>query len=132
MDYGYAGTVWLLTELTAPADAKPGDVVTLKAHGAWLVCKEVCIPEEGDLSLPLTVSANPSPPYATVADKFAAARAKLPAPSPWPVHFSAGTDLDLFVAAPSLVRCASEGCDVLPPASGRDRRFRAPAHGLCR
>lgn len=102
MDYGYEGTVWLLTSVAAPADARPGDVVMLTAHGTWLVCKEVCIPEEGDLSLPLTVNAAPSAPYATIAEKFAAARAKLPAPSPWPVHFARSEHLDLFVAAPSL------------------------------
>ncbi len=82
MDYGYEGTVWLLTKVTAPADAKPGSMVTLTARGQWLVCKEVCIPEDGTLSLPLTISANPSAPYATVAEKFAAARARLPAPRP--------------------------------------------------
>ena len=31
MDYGYEGTLWLLTTLTVSADAKPGDTVTLKA-----------------------------------------------------------------------------------------------------
>ena len=33
MDYGYEGKLWLLTTLTAPADAKAGDTVTLKARG---------------------------------------------------------------------------------------------------
>lgn len=104
MDYGYEGKVWLLTKLTAPADAKPGHVVMLKAAASWLVCKEVCIPEHTELSLPLAVSAAPGPPYATVADKFTAARDRLPTPSPWPVHYAAGNALDLFVAAPSLTK----------------------------
>src|ERR1700742_76112 len=36
MDYGYEGTLWLLTTLTAPADAKPGETITLKAAASWL------------------------------------------------------------------------------------------------
>ena len=48
MDFGYEGKVWILTTLTAPADAKPGDTVTLKAAVSWLVCKEVCIPGRRD------------------------------------------------------------------------------------
>src|SRR5437868_1874827 len=49
MDYGYEGKPWILTTLTAPADARPGDAITLHAKGSWLVCKEVCVPEDRDL-----------------------------------------------------------------------------------
>ena len=104
MNYGYENNVWLLTTITAPADAKPGDIVTLKAAADWLVCKEVCIPEDTTLSLPLTVSADPTAPYATVKEQFDAARAKLPIVAPWPVTFHAGGTIDLFVASPSLAK----------------------------
>src|ERR1700749_2004532 len=77
MNYGYENKVWLLTTITAPADAKPGDVVTLKAAADWLVCKNICIPEDANLTLPLTVSSNPSPPYATVKEEFDGWRAKV-------------------------------------------------------
>ena len=53
MDFGYEGKVWLLSDVTAPADAAPGSTVTLSAKVAWLVCKEVCIPEETTLTLPI-------------------------------------------------------------------------------
>ncbi len=118
MDYGYEGTVWLLTKLTAPADARPGDVVNFKAHASWLVCKDVCIPEETELTLPLTVSASPSPAYATIADRFAAARNKLPAPSPWPVHYAATNGLDLFVASPSLANARPMDAAFFPASPG--------------
>jgi thiol:disulfide interchange protein DsbD len=128
MDYGYEGTVWLLTKVTAPADAKPGDTLTLTAKGQWLVCKEVCIPEDGPLSLPLTISGAPSAPYATVAEQFAAARAKLPAASPWPVHF-AKTDgaLDLFVAAPQLASAHPRDAQFFPLKPGEITGI-APQH----
>ncbi|HEX3945676.1 MAG TPA: thioredoxin family protein [Rhizomicrobium sp.] len=118
MNYGYEGKVWLLTRITAPRDAKPGDTVTLKATGSWLVCKEVCIPEDQPLSLPLTVSASPAPPYSTVAEQFAAARAKAPTASPWPVHYHLGDTLDLFVAAPALGKADVKDIAFFPLASG--------------
>ena len=117
MNYGYEGKVWLLTRITAPKAAKP-DTITLKATGSWLVCKEVCIPEDQPLSLALTVSASPSPPYSTVAEQFAAARAKVPAVSPWPVHYHLGDTLDLFVAAPALGKADVKDVAFFPLASG--------------
>ncbi|HEY1639006.1 MAG TPA: protein-disulfide reductase DsbD domain-containing protein, partial [Rhizomicrobium sp.] len=114
MNYGYEGKVWLLTKITAPSDAKPGDVVTLKATGSWLVCQEVCIPEDQPLSLPLTVSAHPSPPYATLADEFAAARAKIPAASPWPVRFRLSEKLDVFLASPPLAKAQLKDAAFFP------------------
>jgi len=56
MNYGYEDEVVLLSDLTPPADAKPGDY-TVKAKAEWLVCKDVCIPEKGDLDMVLAVAA---------------------------------------------------------------------------
>ena len=53
MDYGYEGTPWLLTTLTAPADAK--GPVTISAHASWLVCQQICMPEDATLTLSLPV-----------------------------------------------------------------------------
>ena len=54
MDYGYEGTPWLLTTLTAPADAKrAGD--PQGAHASWLVCQQICVPEDATLTLTLPV-----------------------------------------------------------------------------
>jgi len=102
MDYGYEGKVWLLSALTAPKDVKSG-VTTLKAAVDWLVCKEVCIPEDTTLSLPLAIGAASPAPYATTEEQFAAARAKMPVTSPWATRFNVmNQGLDLFVAAPNL------------------------------
>jgi len=117
MNYGYEGKVWLLTRLTAPKTAKPGDTVTLNATGSWLVCKEVCIPEDQTLSLPLTISASPAAPYATVKEQFDAARAKIPTPSPWPVRFHLGNTLDLFIASSTLASAALKEATFFPLAA---------------
>jgi len=118
MNYGYENKVWLLTTITAPADAKPGDIVTLKAAADWLVCKEVCIPEDAALTLPLTVSETPTAPYATVKEQFDAARAKLPIAAPWPTTFQAGDNLDLFIASPSLAKAQLKDAVFFPAEEG--------------
>jgi len=118
MNYGYEDKVWLLTTITAPADAKPGDIVTLKAAADWLVCKEVCIPEDTTLSLPLAVNADPTAPYATVKEQFDAARAKIPIAAPWPVTFRVGDTIDLFVASPSLARSQLKDAVFFPSEEG--------------
>ena len=115
MDYGYEGKAWLLSRITAPADAKPGDSVTLKAAASWLVCKEVCIPEDQTLSLPLKVGAPAGAPHAA---EFAAARALLPVPSPWPARYRLGGTLDLFLAATPLAAAHPQSADFFPVADG--------------
>jgi thiol:disulfide interchange protein DsbD len=105
MDYGYEGKPWLLVDLHVPADAKPGEQ-HLTAAVSWLVCREVCIPEEATLDLTLFVDPNAAPPDAVAADEFAAARAKLPAASPWPMRYANEGGLRLYLQAPALAKGA--------------------------
>jgi thiol:disulfide interchange protein/DsbC/DsbD-like thiol-disulfide interchange protein len=65
MNYGYEDEVVLLTELTPPASASAGPA-SIKAKAEWLVCKDICIPEKGELDLVVTVApgeAKPNPRY---------------------------------------------------------------------
>src|SRR6185312_14853988 len=96
MDYGYEGKPWLLVDIAVPKDAR-SEAVTLKAHASWLVCAEVCVPE--DAALP------PDP-------AFAAARAKLPVKSPWAMRTAA--PLDLFVEAPTLASAHPAKAEFFP------------------
>ena len=114
MDYGYEGTPWLLTTLTAPADAK--GPLTLSAHASWLVCQQICVPEDAILTLTLPVG--PQVPDPAVAKDFAAARALLPVASPWKVTYTLGNTLDLYVAAPALAATHPKTADFFPAASG--------------
>ncbi|MEI9992578.1 MAG: protein-disulfide reductase DsbD domain-containing protein [Rhizomicrobium sp.] len=115
MDYGYEGKAWILSTVTAPKDAKPGEVVTLKAAATWLVCKEVCIPEDATLTLPVTIGTPTASPNAA---GFAAARAKLPTPSPWATHYRLGDALDLFVAAKPLADAHPLHAEFFPLSDG--------------
>ncbi len=63
MNFGYEGETWLISDITLPPDfAKPS--VTLSGHVEWLVCNDVCIPEEGLLTLTLPVALPGTSPIA--------------------------------------------------------------------
>ena len=135
MDYGYEGRPWLLVDVTVPADAKPGASVTLRAAADWLVCKEICIPENATLTLPLSIVAARTAPDPQLAAQFAAARNLLPVASPWPVHFRLGHALDLFVGAPKLGSAQPTDVHFFPFAEGlvkgiAPQQWRVSADGL--
>jgi len=57
-NFGFEGEYVLLTELRTPADIEPGTTVTLTAAASWLVCEEICIPENAELDLVLTATSD--------------------------------------------------------------------------
>jgi len=131
MDYGYEGTVWLLTAVQAPANAKPGDQVTLNATGSWLVCREVCIPEDQNLSLTVNVAAQGAAD-AAVAEQFAAARAKLPQVSPWRAAYRAADDktLDIFLESTPVAAARPVKVDFFPLTEGMINGFAEQTFGV--
>jgi thiol:disulfide interchange protein DsbD len=103
MDYGYEKEVALLVDVTAPADAKAGDTVQLTTHAMWLVCADVCIPEDAEISLSLPVASTLPPPDGKMAAYFAEARTKLPHASPWNAVYDASDKrLALLIESPEL------------------------------
>lgn len=57
VSYGYTGEVWLPVPIQVPATARPGETHRLTARAAWLVCEEICIPEQAELSLDVPIVA---------------------------------------------------------------------------
>ncbi len=57
MNYGYEGQVVLPVPIQVPASAVPGQTLTLKAAVALLVCADVCVPADANLTLTLPVAA---------------------------------------------------------------------------
>lgn len=107
VNFGYADQVHLLVPLTVPADAPVGGSVQVKAKADWLVCDDICIPESGELALEVPVVASPAPAAAEVAPLFAAARASLPVPSPYPARLLTGEKTHtLRLEAPGLEKAA--------------------------
>ena len=81
MNYGYQDDVLLATPLTAPANARPGDKVTLRAQVSLLVCAEVCVPEDSTLTLDLPVTATGASEDAKWGQAIATALAAAPKPA---------------------------------------------------
>ena len=127
MDYGYEGKVWLLSGITAPKSLAAGQSVVLKALTSWLVCKEVCIPEDATLTLSLRTAALSLAPDAATASAFTAARAKVPVSSPWPARYriSSTGRLSLFLQAPQLSTAQPLSADFFP-VSGNEVKMSAP------
>ena len=56
VNYGYEGTVLLPVPLTITPEFEPGpaaEAMEVRLHASWLVCKQECIPQEGDFAIRL-------------------------------------------------------------------------------
>jgi thiol:disulfide interchange protein DsbD len=110
MTYAYTG------DLLLPVTVTPGQAAgatSVQAHAQWLVCKDICVPEEGDFRLDLpTGSAAPSPE----APLFAAHDRQVPHPSPWQAAVAA--DGTLWVQGPELTTTTVVDAWFIPDAQG--------------
>jgi len=93
--YGYSGTVLLAATMRAPGP--------MRLHATWLVCAQICVPEEGDFGLDLPVG---TPAPSAQAPLFVAAEAHLPRPSPWPARIGPDGVLSLSGGGLEAVRDA--------------------------
>ncbi len=84
-NYAYENEVTLLTQITVPADATPGEPFTMQALVDWLVCEEECIPQQVELALSLPIVA--AGESVGVSDpRIENALARLPVTSPWDIR----------------------------------------------
>jgi thiol:disulfide interchange protein len=83
MSYGYEGQAVLPITIAVPATLPTGGDVAVTGHANWLVCSNVCVPEEADIKLVLPAAAGPAAPDPANAATFAAAQAQLPTDNPF-------------------------------------------------
>ena len=88
---GYEKEVTLLSSVQVPDAVKAGGSFPIQAKVNWLVCQEVCIPQEVQLELVLPIvhkgaSVGPGSPL------IDQAKARLPVTSPWPVQIEHRAD----------------------------------------
>lgn len=97
MNFGYSDEVTLLARLSVAADAPTGRAV-IAARSTWLVCADICVPEDGAFSLPLDID-TAAPRASTLAGAHLSAVAgALPDPVPGMVSATL-TDEALIVDA---------------------------------
>jgi thiol:disulfide interchange protein DsbD len=83
VNYGYSKQAVQLVEITAPRELPPGRPVTLDAKVSWLVCADLCIPENAELRLRLPAQATGRAPVDTEhVALFTTARNELPTAAP--------------------------------------------------
>jgi thiol:disulfide interchange protein DsbD len=90
--YGYSDTVRLLTKITPPDTLTPGRTIQLHAAAEWLICADICLPAEAEVSQKVTVTADPPAPT-PAAGAIADTREALPRSSDdWTVEASRSAD----------------------------------------
>jgi thiol:disulfide interchange protein/DsbC/DsbD-like thiol-disulfide interchange protein len=82
VNYGYAKHAVHLVQIIAPKDLKTGTPVALSAKASWLVCSDVCIPEDADLQIKLPATGEMGAADPADAALFAGARGELPVTEP--------------------------------------------------
>jgi thiol:disulfide interchange protein DsbD len=114
VNYGYEKEVILPMAVTAPADARPGETVRLTVNAFWLVCEEICVPEEAALFVDLPVTAGGPPAHP---EGRAVSRALAAAPMSGSVRGAArleGGRLILAAAGAPLRGARGEGAYFFP------------------
>jgi len=128
-DYGYEHEVLLMVPIRLPEKLKEGETEKIAAQVHFLICRDVCIPgqKQLELSLPVKNRAVASPGR----EFFAAARARIPSPTPpnWKISLASIGDefvLNLRIGEPAKVlqffpldpeqiqNCASQDVTVFP------------------
>ena len=101
-NYGFKDEAMLLVRITPPADlAGP---LKLLAEANWLVCEDVCIPEDGKFALTLPSGSAATPASPAILTLFETARRRVPMESPWPARYGVAKSGDptLIVEAMGL------------------------------
>ena len=96
MNYGYEDEVVLLVDVTPAAGTAPGKY-PLQAKAEWLVCKDICIPEKGDVDTEVAIATTPPQPNGRAQASIERARNGLPVAAPGWKFESALTATDLVV-----------------------------------
>ena len=78
MNYVHEGDVYLPVPIEVPATARAGENVTLTAEANFLVCAELCVPEDAtvSLTLPVAATAGPDPRFGEAVTEALAAAPK--------------------------------------------------------
>lgn len=101
-DFGYEDAVTLIVPIHAAASLPAKDPARLTADVKVLVCREMCIPGNAQISLSLPVKSQAPSPDGRTSDLFAEARKSLPRPAPADWKFTLTDRKDSFVLAANV------------------------------
>lgn len=104
VDFGYEDTVTLIVPMHAETRLAGEQSARLGAEVSVLVCREMCIPGEAQLSMTLPIRSQPPARNASTVDWFTATRKSLPQPAPQNWRFSVADENGSFVLTANLGR----------------------------
>lgn len=96
VNFGHEGAPKFLIELRAPQEAKPGDLVDIGLQARWLICADICVPEEAQFTLTLPITEGPAPRDEDGARFADAARAEAPMQADFGGRFAIGPEEAAF------------------------------------
>jgi thiol:disulfide interchange protein DsbD len=103
VNFGYKNEVYLLTQITPPANLPTNQPVILGGKADWLVCEKDCIPESANISLTLPITSTTPAKDERWVTAFTKTRQAIPQAAPWQTTATANdTNLTLTVNAPEL------------------------------
>jgi thiol:disulfide interchange protein len=104
-NYGYEDEVTLLAQINIPENIRTGGTFPIQAVVDWLVCEEICIPEQVTLSLTLPVVGKGLAAGISTRE-IEAARARLPAANAWPFSTNVQNKRIELVGASSEIKAS--------------------------
>jgi thiol:disulfide interchange protein DsbD len=93
-DFGYEGTTVLITSLQVPTTMQPG-TITVGGDLRWLVCHDICLPQNTHLAAPLRIS-SATRIYDSAHQSLQSAAQRLPIPLPASYRPEAASSRDGF------------------------------------
>lgn len=57
VNFGYEGVPIFLVPVTVPDTASPGDIIDITINAGWLICEDICIPEDAVFTISVPVTA---------------------------------------------------------------------------
>ncbi|HEY9300646.1 MAG TPA: protein-disulfide reductase DsbD domain-containing protein, partial [Phormidium sp.] len=103
VNFGYKNEIYLLTQITPPANLPTNKPVLLRGKADWLVCEKDCIPETSNVSLTLPITSTTPAKDERWVTAFTKTRQAIPKPVPWQTTATANdTNLTLKVNVPEL------------------------------
>ena len=97
VDYGYEGEALLMVRVQAPANLTAPEPVKFEVTLNWLVCREICIPEQADLALSLPVQKKEAGQQSHWQELFTRTRARLPKQAPRDWRITARSEKQQFL-----------------------------------
>ena len=82
--------VWLPVEMSLSENIDPNAPITLRAHAYYLVCDDICIPEDGALTLPMGVGLKAENPTHSILTKSAQSKVPQPGKAQGSAHLENG------------------------------------------